>query len=53
MPPLLYDIMRVLLLLTGPAAFLCLLNAGIALRKEGGRVFWLSALSSPPSAKSG
>lgn len=41
MPPLLYDIMRVLLLLTGPAAFLCLLNAGIALRKEGGTVFWV------------
>ncbi len=41
MPPLLYDIMRVLLLLTGPAAFLCLLNAGIALRKEGGTVFWI------------
>ena len=41
MPPLLYDIMRVLLLLTGPAAFLCLLNAGIALRREGGTVFWV------------
>jgi hypothetical protein len=41
MPPLLYDIMRVLLLLTGPAAFVCLLNAGIALRKEGGTVFWV------------
>lgn len=41
MPPLLYDVMRVLLLLTGPAAFVCLLNAGIALRKEGGSVFWI------------
>ena len=41
MPTLLYDIMRVLLLLTGPAAFICLLNAGIALRKEGGTVFWV------------
>ncbi len=41
MPPFLYDIMRVLLLLTGPAAFICLLNAGIALRKEGGTVFWV------------
>lgn len=41
MPPLLYDIMRVLLLLTGPAAFLCLLNAGVALRREGGTVFWV------------
>jgi hypothetical protein len=41
MPPLLSDIMRVLLLLTGPAAFICLLNAGIALRKEGGTVFWI------------
>lgn len=39
MPPLLYDIMRVLLLLTGPAAFICLLSAGIALRREGGTVF--------------
>ena len=41
MPPLLYDIMRVLLLLTGPAAFICLLRAGIALRQEGGTVFWV------------
>ena len=41
MPPLLYDIMRVLLLLTGPAAFVCLLNAGFALRREGGTVFWV------------
>jgi hypothetical protein len=41
MPTLLYDIMRVLLLLSGPAAFICLLNAGIALRKEGGTVFWV------------
>lgn len=41
MPTLLYDISRVLLLLTGPAAFICLLNAGIALRKEGGTVFWV------------
>ena len=41
MPTLLYDVMRVLLLLTGPAAFICLLNAGIALRKEGGTVFWI------------
>lgn len=41
MPTLLYDVMRVLLLLTGPAAFICLLNAGISLRKEGGTVFWI------------
>ena len=41
MPTLLYDVMRVLLLLTGPAALICLLNAGIALRKEGGTVFWI------------
>ena len=41
MPPLLYDIIRVLLLLAGPAAFVCLLNAGIALRREGGSVFWV------------
>jgi len=41
MPSLLYDVMRVLLLLTGPAAFLCLLNAGIALRREGGTVFFV------------
>jgi hypothetical protein len=41
MPPLLYDITRVLLLLAGPAAFVCLLNAGIALRREGGTVFWV------------
>lgn len=41
MPTLLYDVMRVLLMLTGPAAFICLLNAGIALRKEGGTVFWI------------
>ena len=27
--------------LTGPAAFICLVNAGIALRKEGGTVFWV------------
>lgn len=41
MPTLLFDVMRVLLLLTGPAAFVCLVNAGIALRKEGGTVFWI------------
>jgi hypothetical protein len=41
MPSLLYDIIRVLLLLAGPAAFVCLLNAGIALRREGGTVFWV------------
>lgn len=40
-PPFLYDIMRLLLLLTGPAAFVCLLRAGIALRQEGGTVFWI------------
>lgn len=39
MPPLLYDIMRVLLLLSGPAAFVCLILAGIALRRDGGTVF--------------
>ena len=41
MPTLLFDVMRVLLLMTGPAAFVCLVNAGIALRKEGGTVFWI------------
>jgi hypothetical protein len=41
MPALLYDIMSVLLLLTGPAALICLLSAGIALRREGGTVFWV------------
>ena len=41
MPTLIYDIMRVMLALTGPAAFICLVNAGIALRKEGGTVFWI------------
>ena len=41
MPTLIYDIMRVMLHLTGPAAFICLVNAGIALRKEGGTVFWV------------
>lgn len=41
MPTLLFDVMRVLLLLTGPAAFVCLVNAGITLRKEGGTVFWI------------
>lgn len=39
MPTLLYDISRVLLLLASPAAFVCLLLAGISLRKEGGTVF--------------
>src|ERR1700694_712843 len=39
MPTLIYDIMRVMFALTGPAAFVCLVNAGIALRKEGGTVF--------------
>jgi hypothetical protein len=41
MPPLLYDIIRVFLLLSGPAAFICLILAGIALRREGGTVFWV------------
>lgn len=41
MPALLYDIMNVFLLLTGPAALVCLLSAGIALRREGGTVFWV------------
>ncbi len=41
MPPLLYDISRVFLLLSGPAAFICLILAGIALRREGGTVFWV------------
>ena len=40
-PPFAYDIIRLLLLLTGPAAFVCLLRAGIALRQEGGTVFWV------------
>jgi hypothetical protein len=41
MPTLIYDIMRVMFALTGPAAFICLVNAGVALRKEGGTVFWV------------
>jgi hypothetical protein len=41
MPGLLYDIINVFLLLTGPAALVCLLSAGIALRQEGGTVFWV------------
>lgn len=41
MPPLLYDITRVFMLLSGPAAFICLILAGIALRREGGTVFWV------------
>jgi hypothetical protein len=41
MPTLIYDIMRVMFALTGPAAFICLVNAGISLRKEGGTVFWV------------
>lgn len=40
-PTFLYDLIRVLLLLAGPAAFVCLFNAGISLRKEGGTVFWV------------
>lgn len=41
MPAFVYDIIRLLLALSGPAAFVCLVNAGIALRKEGGTVFWV------------
>lgn len=41
MPSLLYDVIRVLLALASPAAFICLVNAGVALRKEGGSVFWI------------
>lgn len=41
MPSLIYDIMRVLLLLAPAAAFVSLLLAGISLRKEGGTVFWV------------
>lgn len=41
MPTLLYDISRLLLLLAPAAAFVSLLLAGIALRKEGGTVFWV------------
>jgi hypothetical protein len=41
MPTLIYDIIRVMLALAGPAAFICLINAGIALRREGGTVFWV------------
>jgi hypothetical protein len=40
-PQFLYDIIRTMLLLAGPAAFVCLLNAGISLRKEGGTLFWI------------
>ena len=42
-PTFLYDIIRVLLLLAGPAAFMCLFNAGISLRKEGERSFGSAA----------
>jgi hypothetical protein len=47
MPTLLYDVMRVLLLLSGPAAFVCLLNAGIALRREGGMMTWFQFFGAP------
>ena len=35
-PPMLEDISRMLLALAAPAALLCLVLAGIALRREGG-----------------
>jgi hypothetical protein len=38
-PPLLLDISRILLALAAPAALLCLVLAGIALRREGGSNF--------------
>jgi hypothetical protein len=41
MPTFVYDLTRVSLLLAPAAAFVCLLLAGIALRKEGGTVFWV------------
>jgi hypothetical protein len=41
MPPLLYDIRRVFLLLSGPAAFVCLIIASMALRREGGTLCWV------------
>jgi len=40
-PPMLEDISRLLLALAAPAALLCLLLAGIALRREGGTNFSL------------
>ena len=36
-PPMLLDIARTLLALAAPAALLCLVLAGIALRRDGGR----------------
>jgi len=39
MPTLIYDIMRVMFALTGPAAFICLVKAGIELRKRAERCF--------------
>ena len=38
-PPMLEDISRMLLALAVPAALLCLVLAGIALRREGGTSF--------------
>ena len=38
-PPMLLDIIRMLLALAAPAALLCLVLAGIALRRDGGRNF--------------
>lgn len=38
-PPMLLDIARTLLALAAPAALLCLVLAGIALRRDGGRNF--------------
>src|SRR5215471_16804722 len=38
-PPMLEDISRLLLALAAPAALLCLVLAGIALRREGGTNF--------------
>jgi hypothetical protein len=40
-PPLLLDIVRMMLALSAPAALLALVLAGIALRREGGTNFWI------------
>ena len=37
-PPMILDVIRMMLALAAPAALLCLVLAGIAMRREGGRV---------------
>jgi len=38
-PPMILDVIRLLLALAAPAALLCLVLAGIAFRREGGTSF--------------